>query len=187
VHDLLQKLFKCLIPRLIRSFPLVKRIISDNMTERIIDTIREMNKRQAINEIIISENVKEATAKRYIRYVKSYYIKIRIDMREPLIVEPEFFKPLPRKDITRRKKITPKGVKLPKKLYFTHRFQFKCKVVSPTGRFTFVTGIVTHYFSYTSFNPVPSVDTAVEKHDTAYPRHEMLEVFHLDTKRPRFT
>jgi len=146
-----------------------------------------MNKRQAINEIIISENVKEATAKRYVRYVKSYYIRIRVDMEEPIIEEPEFFKPLPRKDITKRKAVTPLGVILPKKLYFTHRFEFRCKIVSPTGRFTSIEYEATHYFSYTTSNPVYSIETAINKHDEIYKGHETLECVWLDSKRPRFT
>lgn len=157
------------------------------MTERIIETIMDMNKQQAINEIIISENVKEATAKRYVRYVKGYYITIRIDMEEPLIEEPEFFKPLPRKDITRRKKKTPLGVILPKKLHFTHRFIFECNFVSPTGRFTFVSGKSTHHFSYTTSNPIYSIDLAVQKHNAIYKKHEMISCEYLDSRRPRFT
>lgn len=159
---------------------MVKRIISDSLVDDIIKRIQGLDKRQAIDEIIVTENVKESTAKRYVRYAKWYIINVKVKMYPPppedVPVEmPSWFEPI-KKLITGRRKRRTKGRK-----YFTHIYEFVCLLYPDTPLET----VLVHRYMYTSHNRFASDSTARDLHLNSYgDRHIVISVRHVETLTP---
>lgn len=133
---------------------------------------------EAIDKVIIHFNVKETTAKRYIRYAKKIYkISVMVESKEPIKQEeikttehPELLSPtLPLFRKYRYRK------RMSGRKYFTHFYRFKC-LVSET--------IIIHNYAYTTFDSRPNLHTVLEKHANSFSNHIVSEAKYLESLRP---
>ena len=149
----------------------LKRIISDTSAYEIYENIRGLDKDEAINVIrILKPNIKQSTAERYYRYVRSKY-KERLREKRRKREWGAVIEKIPPREKERHGK--------EKKAYWTHRFYFICKAYKDET--------VEHFFSYIDESDKhPSLRKARRLHDAKYPHHRVVAIQYISSLKPYY-